>query len=105
DLDQRSQAGNRILAPTARFGIPCLHQLPQVFSQFDAGRLEAAGQDIRVAVAKPDVIGIVRSGSNVGDIDELQGTGEGNLVPLEAADGLLGEVERQCLAFVEQPSV
>src|SRR5208337_4010642 len=105
DLDQRSQAGNRILAPTARFGIAYLDQLPQVFSQFNADCLEAPGQDIVVAVSKPDVIGIVRSGSNVGDIDELQGTGEGNLVPFEAANGFLGEVDRSCLAIFEQTTI
>src|SRR5271157_6423461 len=105
DLDQQSQTGNRILAPTARFAILRLHQLPQVFSQLNAGRLEASGQDIRVAVTKPDVLGIVRSGLNVGDIDELQGTGEGNLVPFEAANGFLGEVERRCLAIFEQTTI
>src|SRR5208337_5674438 len=102
DLDQRSQAGNRILAPTARFGIAYLDQLPQVFSQFNADCLEAPGQDIGVAVTKPDVLGIVRSGSNVGDIDELQGTGERDFVPLEAAYGLIGEVGRQVIALVKQ---
>src|SRR5271157_2980992 len=105
DLDQRSLAGNRIPAPTALFSILRLNQLLEQVAQLDLCRLEAACQGIRVAVTETDELRVAGSWLHVRDIDQLEGTGEWDLVALQATDSLVGEVERQVLSLVEQPPV